>query len=725
MRVPSTRVPGCTQRSARLRQAFCALLILTTSFPSFAAKTVAAKKKIAYTAFEQAERQREALNGRPEAQRTRRDYQRVIEQYRKVYYTAPSSVKADAAVLAVAELMAEAGAQFDDAKLSRDAIGQYEFLRREYPGSKHRFGALLAIGQVYQDDLGDKTKAKATFEEFLRRYPNHADAGEAKNALAEMKKPSSVVGRRSSAKTEEPKTGEGPARAKAQDVIPPFAPKSGAQDGAPASVAVQARETATTGGNAATDSKQRIHVTGVRHWSTPEYTRVAIDLDSEVKFDVGHVPSPERIFFDLHGTRLASGLMGKEFEVESGLLKKVRVAQFLPGETRVVLEVGDQADYETFFLPNPYRLIVDIRAKKEAKSTAGAAVPHESSKSTAGAAVQHEPSRSTAGTAVTHGPSTTDAAVPHGPSAVEAPARARAEIATETTATIDPSIPLKPVPAKPVVPPPTVTTTAKKNTPRDPSVREARPTSDGDRSLIRALGLKIGRIVIDAGHGGHDTGTIGPTGFTEKELVLDVALRLGKLLEQRLSADVVYTRDDDTFIPLETRTAIANRENADLFLSIHANSSRDASARGVETYYLNFTSDAGALEVAARENAVSDTSIHELQDLVKKIALKEKIEESREFASDVQKSLQSGLSTRTSAMRDRGVKKAPFVVLIGANMPSVLAEISFVSNPGDERKLKTADYRQKIAESLYRGMARYVSGLSGVKVASAPKAAGQ
>src|SRR5207248_976800 len=206
-------------------------------------------------------------------------------------------------------------------------------------------------------------------------------------------------------------------------------------------------------------------------------------------------------------------------------------------------------------------------------------------------------------------------------------------------------------------------------------------------------------------------------GLQEKDLVLDVALRLGKLLQKKMGAEVVYTRNDDTFIPLETRTAIANQSQADLFISVHANSSHDPSARGVETYYLNFTSSTDALEVAARENAVSEKSIHELQDLVKKIALKEKIEESREFASDVQNAMYNGLSTKSLKMRNRGVKKEPFIVLIWVNMPSILAEISFVSNPGDERKLQTPEYRQKIAESLYRGVARYVSGLSGIKMA--------
>ncbi len=249
------------------------------------------------------------------------------------------------------------------------------------------------------------------------------------------------------------------------------------------------------------------------------------------------------------------------------------------------------------------------------------------------------------------------------------------------------------------------------------ATHQAAPTSAGERSLVRTLGLKIGRIVIDAGHGGHDSGTLGPGGIEEKEVVLDVALRLGKLLHQRLGADVIFTRDNDTFIPLETRTAIANKAQADLFLSIHANSSSDSSARGVETYYLNFTTSPDALEVAARENAVSDESIHELSGLVKKITLKDKIDESREFAADVQKSLYDELEDGNPGLRDRGVKKAPFVVLIGANMPSILAEISFLTNADDARQLRQPAYRRRIAESLYRGVARYISGLNGIRLA--------
>jgi N-acetylmuramoyl-L-alanine amidase len=242
---------------------------------------------------------------------------------------------------------------------------------------------------------------------------------------------------------------------------------------------------------------------------------------------------------------------------------------------------------------------------------------------------------------------------------------------------------------------------------------EPKPTHDGDRSLTRALGLKISRIVIDPGHGGHDTGTIGPHGLMEKDLCLDVALRLGSLIEQKLpGAEVIYTRSDDTFVPLEERTAIANRAQADLFISVHANSSRDESARGVETYYLNFAATEEAMEVASRENAASQESLHDLQDLIKKIARNDKIEESKELASDIQDSLTQRLQLVSHGERNRGVKKAPFVVLIGADMPSVLSEISFVSNPSDEKLLRKGDQRQRIADGLFRGVNSYLENLN-------------
>ena len=693
-----------------------AVVLLLSVAVSAPAKSVRQKKQIARTQFDTAEKMREALNGKPAAQRTRRDYTHVIDAYRKVYYTAPTSSKADSSVVAVAELLAESGRAFADDKAFKDAISQYEFLRREYPGSKYRVEALFTIGQIYHQDLDDGVQAKATFQDFLKHYPNSHLAEQARSEIKEID---------DGVKTAKKQ----PAPRKKKNTDDEEIEQAASEDAKP--VPVKSR-----GGLPL--------VTGVRHWSTPDYTRVAIDLEQEVKYEAGRVSNPDRIFFDLHDTKLASELIGKTFEVGDGFLKKVRVAPYQRGITRVVLEVDELAEYSAFLLPDPYRLVIDIHGKQPPKTMAKVETPKPDTKPAVKEAVkpapvepkpdakksdaapktearkpEPTPSPSPAATVAKAKPTE----LPPQPKVKEAPAATEKDAAATDIASTEPTVKDT---AKPTTGP-TFESVAprsegkrrkKTEVARDPNAREAQPTANGERSLIRALGLKIGRIVVDAGHGGHDTGTIGPNGLAEKDLVLDVALRLGKLLENRMGADVVYTRDDDTFVPLETRTAVANKEEADLFISIHANSSNDPSARGVETYYLNFTSSADALEVAARENAVSEKSIHELQDLVKKIALKEKIEESREFASDVQKSLATGLSTKNSAMRNRGVKKAPFIVLIGANMPSILAEISFVSNPGDEKKLMTPEWRQKIAESLYKGMAKYISGLSGVKVAA-------
>lgn len=248
-------------------------------------------------------------------------------------------------------------------------------------------------------------------------------------------------------------------------------------------------------------------------------------------------------------------------------------------------------------------------------------------------------------------------------------------------------------------------------------VRQSTPATRGDRSLTRALGLKLGRVVIDAGHGGNDVGTHGPSGYYEKDLTLDVAQRLGSLISERMGSDVVYTRSDDTYVGLEERTHIANQRGADLFLSIHANSSPYRAAAGVETYVLNFTTSKSALQLAARENATSDRSIHELHSLLEKIALKDKIDESREFAAKLQTALSAVSKSSTQGAKNRGIKSAPFVVLIGAEMPSVLAEIGFLTNPSEELLLRKPEYRQRIAEALYKGISAYAETLSRVDVA--------
>ena len=744
--------------------AVCCAMVLVCAVQGVAAKT-AAQHKAELTPWEQAERGLETLEAIPEGARTRADYSKAMDGFRAVYHGSPADVHAPDSVNAVADLLAEQGRALHDAKSLKDAVGQYEFLRTQYPGSSLRVAALLEEAQIYQNDLRDVAAAKERYALLVKQYPRSPQAEEARAGIASLGQGSGVraqgLGLRAQSSASRAQSSDAvvglkeeasSATATAKGVmdgggVSSFAPMPTTGKPASAIVTGDGADVPRTGTAAPVDPEleasalpmqgsdgttvaapmhvaktgakrrgQMAQVTGIRHWSTPDYTRVAIDLGDDVTYEAARVPHPDRIYFDLHGTRLAQELVGKSFTVtDDGFLKKIRAAQFSNDMTRVVLDVNDVTEYSAFLLPNPYRLIIDI---------------HGGSKAEPGAAVINAPTQRAAPaptvpntTAVKTGSSFDVAAVSAQPGRVEATSQPTSQPISAVVADrvqgagSSEAVVSAPV-ATPIVPGKrTKKGKAAKDTDAVPA-RAAVPTADGETSLVRALGLKIGRIVIDAGHGGHDSGTIGVDGIEEKDVVLDVALRVGQLLHDRLGSEIIYTRTDDTFIPLETRTAIANKAQADLFLSIHANSSPDASARGVETYYLNFTSSPDALETAARENAVSDQSIHQLSDLVKKIALKEKIDESREFASDVEASLYGGLQKGNAGLKDRGVKKAPFVVLIGANMPSILAEISFVTNEKDAKQLREPEYRQRVAESLYKGVAKYAGGLSGQRTPS-------
>ena len=417
-------------------------------------------------------------------------------------------------------------------------------------------------------------------------------------------------------------------------------------------------------------------VTAVRFWSSAETTRVAVEVSGEFKYKSDNLDTPPRLFFDVQNSR--PGMAQKTIPVGDHLLKQIRIAETQPGTTRIVLDLDQAADFTASQLSNPERLMIELRAKGSKAPTTAATVTEEPAKPL---------------------PAPKTSVEPH------------------VVAKVLPSPAMLTPVSRPITAPPAAPPTVA--TPRKPDVPEpkaAARNSNGDRSLTRALGLKLGRVVLDPGHGGHDAGTHGPSGLTEKELVLDVSQRLAALLQDRLGSEVVLTRTDDTYVPLEGRTKIANEAKADLFLSIHANSSPVKSVTGVETYYLNFTTSRSALDLAARENAPAESSIFDLKDVVEKIALKDKIDESREFASRLQTSLYTLTKTNTPA-KNRGIKKAPFVVLIGAQMPSVLAEIGFLTNSTDEALMRKTDHRQKIAEALYKGIAAYAESLSQLQVA--------
>lgn len=402
------------------------------------------------------------------------------------------------------------------------------------------------------------------------------------------------------------------------------------------------------------------HITNVRAWPLDGVTRIAIETTAQPVWRAEAIENPDRLFFDIldAGIRLDRGA-ARTVEIDGPLVQRARIAMNKRTVARVVLDLKRKVDYNVSVLSNPWRIMVELRPQG-GSPPAPAPAPVETAKAEAPAPVE-------------------PLAAPPKPEPKPEPA---------------PSVTL----AKP---------------PKPAGVN----TVTGKRSLTRALGLKLNRIVLDPGHGGHDLGTTGPTGLHEKDLVLDVTLRLGALIEERMGAEVVYTRTEDVFVPLEERTALANRSRADLFLSIHANSSRLRAVAGPETFYLNLTSSRDDLEVAARENAANGQNIFELQTLLQKIATQDKVQESSEFAARMQRALHAEAAKATPALRNRGVKKAPFVVLIGAKMPSILTEIGFLSNARDESLLKRDAYRQRIAEALYQGVDQYAGTLSKMEVA--------
>jgi N-acetylmuramoyl-L-alanine amidase len=414
----------------------------------------------------------------------------------------------------------------------------------------------------------------------------------------------------------------------------------------------------------------------------PDGMRVTIEMDGESAFRAERLDAPRRVFFDLKGARPVPALLDATLKFGDDVVREVRLGRHPRNTTRIVFDMEGADSYSVFTLYNPFRLVIDFKARTTAAS---------------GSPISFAVTGSDAGSAAPESGAALVASLPALPLTPPVPAKRFPDAAPAV-----PDVPIKPLAARPLTSPSLI----------PPAVPSA--NSDGKFSLARQLGLGVSRIVIDAGHGGHDPGAQA-NGINEAELVLDVATRLGRLLQKQPGVEVVMTRDTDVFVPLEERTAIANREGADLFLSVHANASRNPRAHGIETYFLNFASNPEAEAVAARENSASARAMHSLPDIVRAIALNNKIDESRDFADMVQRAMVRRLSSRNKELRDLGVKQAPFVVLIGAAMPSVLAEISFVTNKQEGQLLKTGAYRQQIAEALLDAVLRYQQSLKKLK----------
>ena len=691
------------------------------------------KRQAASLQYAKAEEQRAALNEKAAEKRTLAEYKQAVANYHRVTLITPRAPEVPDAILAMAELYTEMGERFGRSYF-QSAVDTYEFLAREYPTSKYCQDSLLRAAKLQMDQLGDAAAASKTYDAFVKRYPRSPRRREAQEAMAEIalvqnsERGGAAVtvvtpnGARTGASSGNAATASaGTANASPSKNASPTTGNYAGSNPPAYGGALPVRESAArgdthSGGAQNEDMENPPRVRRIRADGNASggATRVVIDLEGSVQYSSARISNPDRIFFDLHAARLTPEVARGNISVDGRLLTGVRVAQNQAGVVRVVLDVTGVKDYTASMSNNPPQLIIDLygtaasdapvrsaKLKRDARMPAPSAepVPAEDARvnTVPNAVVEHSGSLDLYADATPSVPAAATANVQSSPegwsSAATAPVLTeksqRAKPLKATNASTKPDL------VRPVTAPPA--------------------THDGQATLTRTLGLKIGRIVIDAGHGGHDTGTIGPTGLMEKDLCLDVALRLGKIIQQKLpGADVVYTRSDDTFIPLEERTNIANQAKADLFISIHANSSQDHAARGIETYYLNLRGTPEAMEVAARENATSQQGIHDLQDVVRQIARTEKIDESKEFAEDVQNSLSSKIQKSAKTVKNRGVRKAPFVVLIGADMPSILTEISFLSNPADERLLKQPEQRQHVAEGIFTGVSSYLESLNSV-----------
>jgi N-acetylmuramoyl-L-alanine amidase len=638
--------------------------ILLCFFPSLIAPVAASPaptatlKRQAGAQFQRADQQRATLNLKPIAKRTLGDYRQVVSSYRRVYLITPRANEVPEALIAIAQLYTEMGERFGR-NYYQNAADSYRFLLREYPTSRHAPAAMLVCAKLQRDQLADYAAATQTYKDFLKRFPRSPRKREAQEGVAEL----ALLENNSKPSPDKDKDKAASDAAISEAVLP----KDESSDALPPS-------------SIAAHSVGIPRLRRIRSAVTEDATRVTIDLEDVVHYNSGRLENPERIFFDLREARLTSEVAREvtreNSNVDGDVLTAIRVAQNHAGVVRIVLNVNHVKEYVASISENPPQLLIDLYRKQPPPAILKIArASHNSSNI-------HD---------------TTDLRSAEAAN-IELDGDGKSDTLVRT-----------PLPAATLK----ISRTSKSDL--DQPAIAPQPTHDGQSTLTRALGLKIGRIVIDAGHGGHDTGTIGPTGLMEKDLCLDVALRLGKIIKQRLpGAEVVFTRSDDSFIPLEERTAIANEAHADLFISIHANSSQDHGARGIETYYLNLKGSPEAMEVAARENAVANVGIHDLEDLVKKIARNEKIDESREFAEDIQASLSQRVQKANKTVKNRGVRKAPFVVLIGADMPSILTEISFLSNPADEQLLKQPENRQRVAEGLYQGVASYLQSLNSV-----------
>jgi len=552
---------------------------------------------------------RKALNAEPKKGSYRHQWLKCIHRYEKVYATYPTSSQAAWALYRSAELYTGLSRYSGNPKDLDEAITLYRTLVDKHKGHDLADDAQYRIGEIFYKHKNDPSQAYVEFLKVDVNFPS------------------------------------GNMRPKAKEMVNRLAKTLGAKEGKTGAAEVARPQT------------KRVDVKDIRYWSTPNYTRVVIDLQDPVAYEhhmLGPDPGqnkPLRLYLDLKNARVPKSI-DTAVLIKNDLLQRARAGQYTLDTVRVVLDIEKMGGYKVFHLYDPFRIVVDVRASKEAESQPQAESQPEPQ-------IQSQP---------------------------------------------EPQIKSQPEPQIQAQP----KTAIKKRGVRKGIRKEKAP--DKTVSLARQLGLNVKRIVIDPGHGGKDPGCrIG--GQFEKDITLDIARLLARKLRGKIGCEVFLTRDKDTSLSLEQRTAIANMKKADLFISLHVNAHKDERIHGLETYFLNMATDQSAMLVAARENAASEKSISDLQTILNDLMLNTKINESSRLAHNVQNGMVGGTSKMYGDIKSLGVKQAPFYVLIGAEMPAVLVEVGFLSNPMERQRLATSKYQESVTDGIYGGIRSYIESI--------------
>ncbi len=618
---------------------FSSLLFLAFTFPGLCFATGQNQyndKAELNTHYQQAKFFYNQLKTNAKLSASRDNWLKGAGNFRRIYLAEPKSDYAPACLFMLGRLYFDMYKAFGKGIDLGESISYYRDVGSLFPGHRFADDAYYAVGIILLEEVNDPKRAAKSFEKIVSEYQGGDMHAQAETKLKILTKdydiplPTVMVGNSQLMKL--------------TNVLP------------------------------------------VKYWSSNDYTRVVIKTSGPVTYreelleEIGN--RPRRLYIDFLESYIEPRFRSP-VPIEDGLLKQVRTGQYSTDTVRVVLDIESISSYKIFSLPDPFRVVIDVRGENKKPSRSLAINQKQSSN-------QLSTSPRTVPGAGAPRPRQSQ---PEGPTPDNTPIENEDKKAVSVIILKD----------------------KKKNhiagnsTGNTPEYNELRdPPVNSRISLAQQLGLGVGKIVIDPGHGGKDPGALA-FGLKEKDIVLKVAKNLAYHLKKDMNADVILTRDSDHFLPLEERTAIANTNDADLFISLHINAHPSPEVKGFETYFLNLSTNDEAMRVAARENATSAHQMSDLEDILSDIMQNSKINESSRLAQQVHSSIANGLDTPPYTIKNMGVKQAPFYVLIGAGMPAILIELAFISNPEDARLLADDTFIDKMTGEISRGILEYAN----------------